>query len=255
MDKLKQNYLDALEKALRTQDPSITDVIEKVILNLRASNERMIEAKNSTLSEDKIKKIRFVFDQAAEEFRNAHTARSKSFKKTFEKSLKNLEKTSSLLKGIIIGVAAIVATMIILNEISLINISLRGNIKAQTELYNNYVNERNLARLANDYLVQATDKIKEMQVSSPDELTKIAGEKFVSLKLIDEELFKARPRGLAGSENIIVQADKNAFKVLMNSNLCSVVAIDKQELVDPKRKPKIRTCMYFGYWNKAGEKL
>ncbi|MGU3576412.1 hypothetical protein ACLBWZ_12795 [Brucellaceae bacterium C25G] len=255
MDKLKQNYLDALAKALRAQDPSVPDVIEKVIYNLRASNESMIDTKKSVLSADKIKKIRFVFDQAAEEFRRAHSERSKSFKKTFEKSLKTFETTSSLLKGIIIGVAAIIGVVILLNEINLINISLRGNIKAQTELYNNYVNERNLARLANDYLAQATDKIKDIQARNPDELTKIAGEKFVSLQTIDAELFKARPKGLAWSENIIVQADQNAYKVLMNSNLCSVVAIDKPELIDPKRKPKNRTCMYFGYWNKAGEKL
>ena len=255
MNKLKQNYRDALEKALRAQDPSVDGVVEKVIQTLLSSNERMIASKQASLSPDKIEQIRAIFTQASDEFRSAHNVKSTTFKETFEKSIKSFEATSSLLKGVIIGVAATIGVVVLLNETSLINISLKGNIQAQTELYNNYTNERNLVRIANEYLVEATNKIKEMQAANPDELTKIAGKNFVSLAKIDEALFKARPKALAGSENIIVRADKNAYKVLMNSNLCTVVAIDNPELVDPKRRNKKRTCMHFGYWNEAGKKL
>lgn len=255
MHKLKQNYREALEKALRAQDPSSIDVVEKVIQTLHATNERMITSKKATLSPEKIEQIRAIFIQTSNEFRSAHNNNSTTFKDTFEKSIKSFEATSSLIKGAIIGVAATIGIVVLLNESSLINISLKGNIKAQTELYNNYTNERNLARIANEYLIETTDKIKKLQADTPDELTKIAGKKFVSLKLINEELFEARPKGLAWTENIIVRADKNAYKVLMNSNLCTVVAIDNPELVDPKRDNKKRTCMYFGYWNEAGKKL
>ncbi|WP_374833252.1 hypothetical protein [Paenochrobactrum pullorum] len=255
MDKLKQNYRNALENALRAQDPSTADAIEKVINNLQSTNEKMISKKEATLSAEKIEKIRSVFDQAANEFRNEHNKKSASFKEVFEKSVKGFETKISLLKGVIIGVAATVATVILLNEVSLIYISFKNDIKAQTELYNNYTKERNLARLANEYLIKVTDEIKNLQATKPDELTKIAGKNFVSLNKIDEALFKARPKQLAGSENIIVRADKKAYKVLMNSNLCSVIAIDQPKLVDPKRKNKKRTCMHFGYWNEAGQKL
>lgn len=255
MNKLKQNYRNALEKALRAQDPSVNDVIEKVIQILHASNERMISSKQATLSDEKIEQIRIIFTEASNEFRSAHNTKSIAFKETFEKSLKSFEASSSFLKGMIIGVAATISTIVLFNETNLINISLKGNIKAQTELYNNYVNEKNLARIANEYLVKVTDRVKEMQVAKPDELAKVAGKNFVSLAKIDQALFKARPKALTDSENIIIRADKNAYKILMNSNLCTVIAIDNPKLIDLKRYNKKRTCMYFGYWNKAGSKF
>lgn len=253
MNQLKENYRNALEKALRDQDPSAENPIETVINRVRQANENMIARKSAALTPENANDIRALFDRTVEEFKLDHSENNKNFKQTVEHSVIPYERKISFLNGLMLGSVAVAGILLVSNQIGFIDIAINQDAKVKHTLYESYLNDSHFVQIADEYLIKATKRIKDIQKEDPELLSKATNKKFVSIQKIDKELFDSRPRALTGSENIIVQADSKGYKVLMNSNLCNAISIENPEMRDPKRLRKNRVCTHFGYWNEAGK--
>lgn len=49
--------------------------------------------------------------------------------------------------------------------------------------------------------------------------------------------------------------NSRGYKVIIQSELCTVAALKRPELVDPVRSPYQAFCRFFGFWNAAGKNL
>lgn len=53
----------------------------------------------------------------------------------------------------------------------------------------------------------------------------------------------------------ITKDGKTGYKILVESEVCAAVAVDRPEVVDPVRNSYGRFCRFYGLWNDAGKRL
>lgn len=252
---LREKYKSNLEKIIAAKDPSSGRVLDDSIAELRLMNEHIIQKHADLRDTARGEQMRQAFNEVVNEFRTEETARVKLARKQHEKSLLGSLRIGNILAGMAAGGVSIVCLFAAMQFAGIIDVALGQDAQRRLKLDRQFLSDHAAIPIANSYLMKVVKSVTDMQSQDAVRLEKIAGKRFVSLKEIDPALDKARPKQLGKYSSVIVRADRNAYKVLLNWRLCTAAKWAMPKLIDPVRGTDGDHCSHFGYWNAAGERF
>lgn len=255
MSGLKEKYKANLEKIIAAKDPSAANVIDDAIVELRLLNEKIIQKRDDLRGTSRGEEMRRSFDQAASELKAEEAQRIRATREAYAARSFVQSDAKSNLVAASLSFISMVFIIITLQYIGLIDIAFGSDAQRRINLDSQFLADQSVIPIANDYLIAAANSVRQMQSSNPAKLEKLASKNFVSLQEINPELHKVQPKQLGKYTTVIVKADRNAYKVLMNWPLCSAAKSIYPQLVDPVRTSDGNHCSFFGYWNDAGEQF
>jgi hypothetical protein len=153
----------------------------------------------------------------------------------------------ALAAGVVLGglVAAVVMVF---------GLGFRPYGHAAATLLRQYNEAAPLIPAAVDYMHEVADAVAKMQKSDPAAL-EAKSSRFISVAALDPQLWKKLPRAMPARSNVIVEADKNNYKILFGWPLCAAARIAMPEMVNPVScGADVLGCPFFGLWTQGAAK-
>ena len=104
------------------------------------------------------------------------------------------------------------------------------------------------------FINEVVDEIKKRQKDNLVSLKAIS-KKMSPLSKLDPDLNERLHSSLSDQTEVVVRADADNLKVLMNWPLCGLIRVSNPDMVDPVRGPaQTIGCPYFGVWTSGAKK-
>ena len=258
IERYEEKCGELLARLLTNADPADESVRLAAAAKLREAHHRFIQNNPHLVEAQQEPQLRAAMEAAIARILKPVAAETKASNGGPEEELKPLlaqaarETGGFTLSGVLAGVSicAAGAAALILSGVASVAVGEKASrfIRFESE----YQRSVPALKEAASFLRKVEADIRKRQREQPDELTKTAGTKFVTLATVSPEL--KLPGGLPAGTSVVVRANKAAYKILFNWPLCMAAAIGMPELVDPKRSNGL-SCSNFGVWNEAGKSL
>lgn len=266
-DTLADKYRSTFEKALLRLTAGLTDddVLGRagVHARMRESNENIIAQNAEKLGPEGAAILRDVLDTVISES-NAETqipvaVHDHPASKIDDRSAKpdaGPASSRSVAMGVLLGICISGLLAFVLSWLGAMNVSADIGTAGRTrDFEERFAQSYPKVEIAAGFLELAEKEIIRRQQTDGPTLAAIAGEKFVPIATVSQDLVKRIPPEMPANTVLLVRADAQAYKIVFRSALCTATEFVRPELIDPVRKSESLGCEFFGVWNALGEKF
>lgn len=255
MDSIKLKLKRQFDRLLESVDIADRAAVEDVIERFRTAVDTFLQSNPDFAHDGRGERVR----QARDELIAEHRQLLETTPGPPPPTEPVVSRSGGFKGGVVTGVLAALALLAVVVVAGTFNnvfdISMGAVAERKRLFENEYRHSLPHVEAMAEYAARVRDEIERRQAEDPDSLEGVTDRRLVNLRNLDEALWDDRPSDLPRGVGLVVQADRNAYKVLVTGHLCRAASFARPELVDPRRSLAGLNCTHFGYWNEAGREL
>lgn len=255
MDPIKFKLKRQLDRLLETVDIADREAVEGAIERFRVAVDTFLQNNPEFADDSRGARVR----QAREELITEHRQLLEANPGPPPEPERVVSPSGGFRGGVVTGVLTTLALVLVVLVAGTFNnvldISMGASAERKRLFESEYLHSLPHVEAMAEYAARVRDEIERRQAEDPDSLEGVTDRRLVNLRNLDEALWEERPSGLPRGVGLVVQADRDAYKVLVTGHLCRAASLTRPELIDPERTRTGLDCTHFGYWNEAGREL